>query len=45
MTQQVKEPVLSVQWLGLLPWHMFDPWPGHFYMLQVQQKQTNKTTT
>ena len=36
MAQQVKDPVLSLQWLGLLPWHRFDPWPGNFQVPWVQ---------
>ena len=28
VAQWVKDPVLSLQWLGLLLWHRFDPWPG-----------------
>ena len=29
----VKDLALSLQWLGLLFWLGFDPWPGHFHML------------
>ena len=25
--QQVKDPMLSLQWRGLLLWHGFSPWP------------------
>ena len=39
VTQQVKEPVLSLRWLGLLLWHRFDPWPGNFHMLQMWQEK------
>ena len=28
VVQWVKDLVLSLQWLGLLLWHEFDPWPG-----------------
>lgn len=27
---EVKDPALSLQRLGLLPWHRFDPWPREF---------------
>ena len=30
MAQWIKDPVLSLQWLGLLLWHRFDPWPRNF---------------
>ena len=30
--QRVKDPVLSLQWLGLLLWQGFSPWPRNFYM-------------
>ena len=33
--QQVKDWAFSLQWLGLLLWHGFDPWPGNLHMLQV----------
>ena len=33
MTQRVKDPKLSLQWLGLLLWHWFDPWPGNFHVV------------
>ena len=36
MVQRVKDPVLSLQQLGLLLWCRFDPWPGYFYMLWAQ---------
>ena len=29
---------LSLQWLGLLLCHRFDPWPVNFHMSQVQPK-------
>ena len=28
LVQQVRDPVLSLQWLGSLLWHIFDPWIG-----------------
>ena len=37
----VKNTVLSLQWLGLLPWHRFDPWPRNFYI--IQEWQINKS--
>ena len=30
VAQQVKYLTLSLQWLGLLLWHGFNPWPGTF---------------
>ena len=36
---QVKDLVLSLLWLSLLPWHRFDPWPGDFHMLKLQPKK------
>ena len=32
MAQWVKDLALSRQWLGLLLWCGFDPWPGNFFM-------------
>ena len=32
MAQEVKDPALSLQWLGSLLWPGFDPWPGNFRM-------------
>ena len=40
MAQQVKDLVLSLQWLGFLLWHRFDPWPGNFHVPQVQPKKS-----
>ena len=42
MVQYVKDPVLSLLWLGLLLWRGFNPWPQNFCILQAQPKQTNK---
>ena len=28
----VKDPALSLQWLGSLLWRRFSPWPGNFHM-------------
>ena len=39
MVQQVKDPTLSLLWLGSLLWLRFDPWPGNFCMPQVQPKK------
>ena len=33
--QQVKGPVLSLPWLGLLLRRRFDPWPRNFHMLRT----------
>ena len=40
--QWINDPVLSVQWLGLLLWHGFDPWCGNFHMPQVKKKKKKK---
>ena len=42
VAQQVKDLVLSLQWLRSLLWHGFNPWPGNFHMLQVQPKKKKK---
>ena len=39
VAQRVKDLALSLQWLGLLLWRGFDPWPGNFHMLRRQQKK------
>ena len=36
LMQQVKDPTLSVPWLGFLLWCAFDPWPRNFHMPQVR---------
>ena len=36
---QVKDPVLSLQWLGSLLWCRFNPWPGNFHMPWAQPKK------
>lgn len=38
MAQQVKAPLLSLQWLGLLLWPELDAWPGNFHMLWAMPK-------
>ena len=42
MAQEVKVPVLSLQWLGLLLWCRFDPWSRNLHMLWVQPKKKKK---
>ena len=42
VVQLVKDPVLSLLQLGSLLWHMFNPWPGNFHILQVQPKKERK---
>ena len=47
MVQQVKDPMLSLLWFGLLLWYKFEPWPGHFHVQWMgpkTNKQTNKQT-
>ena len=39
MVQQVRDPALSLQQLGLLLWRGFGPWPGNFHMPWVWQKK------
>ena len=39
MAQQVKNPAWSLQWLGLLLWHSFSPWPCNFRRLWAQPKE------
>ena len=38
----VKDPVLSLWWLGSLLWCRFDPWPGNFHMPQKKKKKKKK---
>ena len=42
MVQQVMDPVLSLQRLGMLLWCSFDPWSGNFHMLQALPKKGKK---
>ena len=42
MVQWIKNPVLSLQWLELLPWHKFDPWPRNFCRLRMPAKKKKK---
>ena len=42
MAQQVKDPALSLQQLGLLLWHQCDPGPGNFHMLWTWQRKKKK---
>ena len=42
VAEWVKDPVLSLQWLGLLLCCRFNPWAGMFHMLWVQHPPTNK---
>ena len=39
MVQQVKDLLLSLQGLGSLLWHGFNPWLKIFHMLQVWTKK------
>ena len=34
--------MLSLQWLGLLLWHGFDPWPKNFHMPWLWPKKKKK---
>ena len=42
MAQWLKDPALSLPWLGSLLWHRFCVWPGNFSMAWACKKQ-NKT--
>ena len=42
MGQQVKDPALSLQWLGSLLWCRFDPWPRDFHMPWTWPKQNKR---
>ena len=42
MAHQVKDPALSLLWLGLLLWHGFESWPRNLYILQVRPKEKEK---
>ena len=39
MAQWIKDPALSLQWLGLLLSLGFDPWPRNFHMPQLESKK------
>ena len=39
VAQQVKDPLLSLQWLGSLLWYRVDPWPGNFHLPQAWAKK------
>ena len=39
VAQWIKDPMLSLQCLGLLLWHGFSLWPGNFHMLWAQPKK------
>ena len=41
MAQQVKDLVLSLQWLESLPWKRFDPWLGDFHIPWAAKKKKN----
>ena len=42
MVQQIKDPVLSLLWLGSKIRCSFDPWPGNFHMPWAQSKEKKK---
>ena len=42
MLEQVKDPVLSPQWLKSLLWPGFNPWPGNFHMPMAWPKTPQK---
>ena len=44
MAQQVKDPVLSLQWLGSVLWLGLDPWPMEIPHATGVAKKQNKPT-
>ena len=42
VAQQVKDLVMSLQWLGLLPWCRFDLWPQNLHVHWVWTKKKKK---
>ena len=44
VTQWVKDLILSLLRLKWLLWHIFDPWPGNFYMPWAQSQKKKKKT-
>ena len=42
MAQWVKDLVFSLQWLGSLLWHGFNPWPRNVHMLWACPKKKKK---
>lgn len=45
MSDPIKDPKLSLQWLRSVMWLELDPWPGNFHLLQAQPKRKTTTTT
>ena len=39
MTQHVKDQAFALQWIRLLPWPGFDPWPGKLRTLCARSKK------
>ena len=39
MVQKIRDPVFSLQGLGSLLWHGFDPWIRNFHMTGMQPKK------
>ena len=42
MVQWVKDPALSLLWLGSMLWLGFDPWPGNLHMPWAWPKKKKK---
>ena len=42
MVQWVKDPALSLQWLGSLLWYKFDLWPRNLYVLPKKKKKEKR---
>ena len=45
VVQWIKDLTLSLQWLGLLLWHAFNPCPRNFHMPRVWPKNGGKKST
>ena len=41
MDQWVKDPMMSLLWLGLQLWHRCDPWPGKGTYALSKKKEKN----
>ena len=42
VVQNFEALALSLQQLGLLLWHGFNPWPGNFHIAQAQAKEKKR---
>lgn len=44
MPQRAEDLALSLQWLWLLLWRGFEPWPGNLCMLPKRKKYSSLVT-